>query len=207
MTGGSGGVLPTIPTTNIFSTIATTLFVVTILLSAGVYGYTLFLKQQIAQADRDLSASRTTFEPETLHNLITVSSRIMSAQTLLEQHSVVSELFRLLETTTVKKVKFSNFSYQVKNNIPSISMEVDAEGYNALAYQSQIFNQNPYIKSPSFSNFELGENGTVKAKFQAMIDPSLVSYKRIMDALSAQTQNQSTVPDTTQQVQSTQTSS
>jgi hypothetical protein len=204
LTGGSGGVLPVIPSTNIFSTIASTLFVVTLVVSAGVYGYTIFLKQQIAQADRDLVASRAAFEPETLHNLITVSSRIMSAQTLLNQHVVISALFNLLEATTVKKVKFSNFSYQLKNNVPSISMEIDSEGYNALAYQSQIFSQNPYIKNPSFSNFELGDNGTVKAKFQATLDPSLISYKHIMESLQSQ-QSQSVTPSVPQDTQTTQT--
>jgi len=169
---------------NIFSIIATILFVGSLLVSAGLFGYEKLLTSQIAQADKDLVAARNAFELDTIHNLIDISSHISSTKQLLQKHVVISEVFNLLQSLTVKNVRFDSFSYVEKADSLSISMTGEAKNYNTLAAQSAIFLANTSIKNPSFSDFTLTDTGNVTFKFSADIDPSVVSYKRVVNQTS-----------------------
>jgi len=66
-------------------------------------------------------------------------------------------------------------------------MDVEAQSYNALAEQSDIFAKDTFLKNPQFFGFDLAENGNIKAKFTATVDPTLISYqKKIQKDTSAQ---------------------
>lgn len=184
---GSDALLPPIRGTGILSFLATIIFVVTLVAMGGMYGYKIILNKQVVQADSDLASSRASFEPDTINNLIDVSSRIMSAQQLLKNHVVLSELFNVLQSLTVKKVKFSNFSFKKQNNLSVVSMDGEAQSYNALAAQADVFSKSEFIKNPVFSDFALSETGMVTVKFTATIDPSLISYKRLVDSVASPT--------------------
>lgn len=176
---------PPVHNTNIFSVIASIAFIITIFVCGGLFAYKHVLTGQIAQAENDLVAARAAFEPDTIQKLISVSSEISSAKRLLEQHVVVSEIFSLLQNITVKKVQFDDFSYSKKDKASSISMSGAAQNYSALRAQADLFSQSDFIKNPVFSNFDLAENGNVTFKFESTIDPTLISYKKAVSALSA----------------------
>jgi hypothetical protein len=168
--------LPPIRSTGIIAKFANFIFVITLLVYGGLFGYKYLLNNQIKQADADLVASRAAFEPDTIKSLIDASTRIMSVKKLITNHVVVSELFNELQGMTVRKVRFSNFSYSMKGNDLVVNMDGEALGYNALASQGLVFSESPFIAEPVFSDFSLGETGTVMFKFQAVVNPNLVTY-------------------------------
>lgn len=176
--------LPAVKNINIFSTIATLLFILTLLASVGLFGYKLYIVRQIVQADKDLNEARAAFEPEKIKELLNASTRIDTIENLLNNHFVVSELLVLLEQITVKNASFSTLTYRNIQNIISINLDGEARTYNALAQQSDIFNKSGFFQQQVFSDFSLTDTGTVRFRYSAVVLPELVSYKKVIELLS-----------------------
>jgi len=170
--------------TNIFSAIATVVFLATIIASGGAFVYKNVLTGQIATVSSQLDAARANFQPSTIQELVDANGRIVAVKTLLQKHVAVSALLGLLQNMTLKKVQFSTFTYvgATADNPPTLTMDTTAATYNALAQQELVFSQNQFIKNPKFSDFVLGDNGTITANFFATLDPGLVSYAKVVSA-------------------------
>jgi|SRR3989338_301759 len=170
---------------NIFSLLATVIFVITILVAGGGFIYKNVLIGQIATADKNLAAAREAFQPEKIQELIDANAKIMVTKELLEKHVVVSELLAVFQELTVKKMRFSSLVYTSKTEgLPALSIDGETSTYNAMANQQDIFSKNEFLKEPKFSDFALGENGTILVKFFTKVDPRLVSYKKMVESLS-----------------------
>ena len=166
---------------NIFSIIATVLFTITILAFGGMFGYKIILQNQINEADKALNDAREAIATSKIQELLDANSRISSTKDLLEKHVVVSELLVLLQTMTVKNMRFSELNYTNKDNLSNITASVESASYNAIVQQSKIFDSTSFVQSYSFSDFNLGDNGVVKMKFSADLSPDLFSYKKVVE--------------------------
>lgn len=169
--------------TNIFSLVATILFISTLLVSGGLFGYQMILRQQIDKADTDINTARSAFQVDKIKELIDANNRIVSSKTLLEKHVKLSQMLYLLQDLTVKRIRLMKLTYSYKAGIPTITLQGEALTYNALVEQSNIFAQSDYLKNNQFSNFILADNGNIQADFVSAIDTSLISYKRAIEAL------------------------
>ncbi|HEY0220605.1 MAG TPA: hypothetical protein VGC58_00070 [Candidatus Paceibacterota bacterium] len=163
---------------NVFSIVATFLFVITLFVSGGLFVYQKIIEKQIKDADKELGAAREAFEIEKLEDLIGASVKINSIKGLLDKHFAVSELMVLLQRQTVKSVKFMNFTFKNSDGTRFISMDGEALSYNAIAKQSENFVKSGVVKNIEFSDFTLADTGVVKFKFAGAIDESLISYKQ-----------------------------
>ena len=166
---------------SILSVVGTLLFILAVLTSLGLFAYSRVLTGKISKAEEDLATARAQFQPEKIQELIDENSKIVASKGLLEKHVAVSEVLRLLQTLTIKRMRFSSLDYSNKSGAPAITMDGEALTYNALAQQADIFNTNPLLKSPGFQSFSLGDNGIIKAKFSAGIDPDVVLYKKLLE--------------------------
>ncbi len=170
--------------TNIFSIVATVVFVMTALVSLAMFLYKNILNDQIKQADASVAQARLAYEPEIIQDLIDVSTKIKSSEELLESHVVASEVLNLLEELTVRRMRFDEFAYKNSGlGLPEVKMRGEVQSYNALAQQQEIFFSNDYLKDPKFSGMSLTENGFINVNFETKLDPSLVSYKQAVSAL------------------------
>jgi hypothetical protein len=171
--------------TNIFSIVATILFIVTLLSAGGLFAYKSVLTKQITVADDAILQAQSDLQTDTIKELVDANSRIMASKNILDKHVVVSKILALLNQLTVKRMRYSSLSYENKNNLPTVAMEAEVQTYNALAEQQVIFSENEFVKSPQFSDFNLSDNGNVLVNFVATIDPMLISYKKAVEALPA----------------------
>lgn len=178
---GSG--MNIIHSTNVFSVVATVVFIVTLLTSGGLFFYKYTLNNQIQVADQNILTARAAFEPEIIKQLVDVNARIISAKKLLENHVVVSKLLGLMEDLVLKKMRFTEFNYANTDNNPTLTVIGEVQTYNALAEQQDVFLKSGSIKAPVFSNFNLGDNGYITFNFSATVDPTLISYKKTIEAL------------------------
>ncbi len=179
------GVLSRAPeANNIFNTIATALFILTLFATGAVFLYKNILIKQVSAADVALNEARSAFETDKIQSLLDVNARIGAAKTLLEKHVVVSEVLVLLQNLTVKRMRFSDFRYANLDGLPTLTLNGEVQTYNALAEQSNIFSDSEFIKDQKFSNFALGENGNISVTFFGVLDPKLVSYKKAIESLS-----------------------
>ncbi len=172
------GVLPVARSFNLFSLLATVFFIVTLLTSGGLFIYQKILDGQIIQAGKDIEKAREAFQVGQIKDLIDANSRIKAAETLLENHVVISRIMVLLEELTVKRIRFYDFSYSNKNNSPTLAMKAESQGYNALAVQGEIFSKSEFLRDSRFFDFTAGDNGIVTASFYTTLNPELISYKK-----------------------------
>lgn len=167
--------------------IALTIFIISVLLALGMFGYKFYLKYRIDQMSASLETALGRIQPEPgiIRELIRFDNRIVSTKKLASEHLVLSSLFEFLEVSTPKTVRFSSFSYSMSNEGLELSMNGEARGYAALALQADIFSKSQYLKNSIFSDLNLNGKGDVNFSFKATVDPSLVSYKRQVERVGA----------------------
>jgi hypothetical protein len=166
----------------LFSFLATIIFVLSLIAGVVVFGYNFYLTSNIAKMGNDLTTAKASLDPYTINQISRLNSRIISTQTLLSSHVVLSPLFDFLENSTLKSLRWTNFNYGMTKDGLQLMMQGQARGYSALALQADIFNKTKYIKSPLFTNLTLDDKGNVTFIFSAILDPSIVSYKKSIDS-------------------------
>ena len=176
---GSG--VKIVHSTNLFSVIATVIFIITVLMAGGLFFYKNILANQIKESEKKLAEAQDAYALSSIKELLDVSARITSANSLLNKHVAVSKVLVLIGDLTVRKLRFTDLTYTIKNNIPTVAISGEVQTYNALAEQQDKFLKNEFIKNPTFSNFNLGDNGYIIVDFSTNIDPNFVSYKSTIE--------------------------
>ena len=171
--------------TNLFSVFSTIVFIIALILCGALFAYKQLLTQQIQQSNASVLSAKDAFQPDTIRELTDVSSRISATQKLLNSHIAVYQVFDILQLFTLKKVRFSNFDFQNKQGVLAISMNVESQSYNALATQLDTFSKTESVKTPTFTDFDISDNGNVITRFQATINPVALSYRNAVGALNS----------------------
>ncbi len=168
--------------TDMLTLTANIIFIASLLLFGGLFLFSSLLDRQISQLDTELNSASSSIEPEKIREIIKNNSRIDKSLSILESHQATSRLLKFLGDSAIRRIKFSELSYQNRDNIPSITISSEVGSYNGLAYQEQILRESEYIKNHVFSDISLDDNGSVKFKFTGRIDPELVSYKKLIES-------------------------
>ncbi len=181
---------------NVFNLIAVIVFVATLLASGGLFGYKIYLKQQIDKDNKDISDAQAAFQVDKIKELLDANNRILASKDLLDKHVAVSSLLTLLQSLTVRRLRLVTLDYSNKTGQNVISLSGQAQNYNALVEQSRIFEESQYLSNNIFSNFTLEDNGYIKVDFDSAVDTSLISYKKALEAVN--TTGSTTTNNTTQ---------
>ena len=167
---------------SLLSFLGLVIFMISVVLAAGMFGYKFYLKYHIKNMGTALEEARVSLQPEVIEELTRLDNRIISTKELVSKHKMLSPLFEFLETSTPKTVRFNDFRYQVSGSEIELFMKGEARGYTALAFQANIFNKSEYFREPVFSDLNLNDRGDVIFSFTAKLDPSLVSYSRQLES-------------------------
>jgi hypothetical protein len=167
--------------TTLFAFISTTVFVISVVLAVGIFGYDRYLLAHIGTLGNDLTAAKQSLQPDTINALVRANQRILSTKTLLSQHVALSPFFDYLETATLKNVRFTQFLYETTDKGIQVTMHGMARSYTDVALQSDAFNKAGFIIGPVFSDLNLDAKGNVIFAFRATLDPSIVSYKKRLE--------------------------
>lgn len=168
---------------NLLSFIATIIFVASVILAIGVFGYKFFLKYSIDKMGVALDEARTALQSETIEELTRFDNRIIATKDLIAKHHVVTPLFEFLENSTPRAVRFNDFRYLTSENGLELHMRGEARGYAALALQADIFSKSAHFNGPIFSDLSLNERGEVLFNFKTTVSPDLVSYTNEVERL------------------------
>lgn len=171
---GGGGIV------NLFSFI---IFIIALLSVGGAYLYRESVKTNIEEYKKSLAIAKNQFEPSLITELQILDKRLNAATAILDQHVAVSPIFVLLEESTLPTVRYSDFTYDIdaKTNLVNVEMKGEAKGYNFIALQADLFNDNKFIKNPIFSDLVLDQNGNVDFNLTFSVDKSLISYESFLD--------------------------
>ena len=178
---------------NLFMFIAVIVFLGTLAIAGGLYFYRALLERNIASLSQSVARVEEVVSTEIIKNLRNVDIRINVAEDLINQHKAVSSLFEALEVLTLKKVRFSQFSYSLnQEGTSNISLSGEADNYKALAFQSDVISKNEYFKNPIFSNFGLNIFGNVTFDLESDISNDLILYKNNLDSVISKPVEQET---------------
>ncbi|MEK9167866.1 MAG: hypothetical protein AAB769_00835 [Patescibacteria group bacterium] len=164
----------------VFFGISLVIFIIAAASSIGVYGYEKFLGKRIESMNVSLERARASFKPATILELKRMNGRITATDQILAQHVAFSEFFKLLETLTLKSVRFDQFDYAYAPEGITISLKGKAHNYSSVALQSDIIGASTYLKNPIFANLGLDQKGNVSFDLSLYADPSLVLYKETL---------------------------
>lgn len=160
--------------------LAMLVFVASVILAFGVFGYKFYLKYSIEKMGISLESARAVLQPEAIRELTRLDNRLVFSQELIGGHKIISPLFDFLETSTPVNLRFSSFSYTTTDRGVELVLGGQARGYTTLALLSEVFNETQYFLNPIFFDINLNERGEVVFSFRASVDPGLITYKRVV---------------------------
>lgn len=167
---------------SLLSIFAVILIVSSLVLAGAVFAYTVVLKNKIEEVKGQVIAKEKEFNFDTINNIVRIDRKMKAVETLLNNHTAVSNLFTVLEENTLKNVRFTSFgfSYLSPTKI-ALTMKGQARTFGAVARQTERFSTatstKAYFNDPLFSDFSLDEKGGVIFSFITTLDPKLIVYK------------------------------
>lgn len=171
---------------NLFLSLGVIIFFLTLALAGGAYLYKVLIRKNIDEKEAMLEKAKKAFEPSLIADVKRLDSRIASAKTILDNHSAVVPVFDLLESLTLKTIRFTEFSYSNAGGAPMLDIKGEAQSYASVALLSDSFASNEKIKNPVFSDINLSESGWVQFAFTASLDPSTVAFRNYFTASSGE---------------------
>lgn len=171
---------------NLFSLIGTVLFIATLALGGGAYFYQSVLEKQIAENKASLDLAKDAFDPQLINQIVRLDTRIETTKKLLASHISVTPLFDYISTITLKSVRFRNFSFAyLAPDKVVVTMQGQGQGYASVALQSDLLNQQKYLRETVVGDMNLEPTGLVSFSVSTIIDPILVSYNNVINPVSA----------------------
>lgn len=158
-------------------------FLASLASAGGAYLYRGSVEANIDEYKRSLAIAKNQFEPSLITELQILDKRLNAANVILDQHVAVSPIFELLQDSTLPTVRYSDFTYDIDSttNLVNVEMKGEAKGYNFIALQADLLNENKFIKNPIFSDLVLDQNGNIDFNLTFSVDKSLVSYESFLD--------------------------
>ncbi|TSC59435.1 MAG: Uncharacterized protein G01um1014107_342 [Parcubacteria group bacterium Gr01-1014_107] len=165
----------------LFSWLTTFVFILALLSTLGVFGYSNYLVRQNEAKKAAIKKEIEAFEPELTQALRDIKARIDSGKELLNNHLAVSLFLTFLQSVVLRDVFFNDFSFSTS---PGESVSVNASGeapsYASVSFQSDVLEEADFIKSLSFSGLNLNEEGGVVFELKAELDPQVALYKNVI---------------------------
>lgn len=173
------------PSRSLLGFVATLIFTLSVLAALGAFGYKWYLGYSIEKMKLEFESGKAALDPETVGEITRLNNRILATESLLNRHTVLSPLFRYLEASTIRNVRFTDFRYESTNEGIKIVLKGEARGYTALALQAEEFKKVDNFQSLSFSDLRLDENGNVTFSLESVVNPVLLSYRKEVERLGA----------------------
>jgi hypothetical protein len=188
---------------NILLFISIIIFVISVIAAGLVYFYKSTLEKSVAASEEELARAKDAFDGNFITDLQTADKRLRAAGDVLGNHIILSPIFEILQSSTLKTVRFTKFTHTVVGTGAGARIEVKMSGrakdYTAIALQSDALTRSKYIKDPLFSNLTLDDQSNVLFEVVFTVDPHLVLFTDVIakgdsaTGTSSQTQTQQQV--------------
>jgi hypothetical protein len=179
---------------SLYMTLATLLFIISLLGAGGVYAYQQYLTNALQSYKDDLATREKQFNTSLIQELKAEEVKLTLAHNLLNTHLALSQIFDIVGRFTIEKVRFMSLDLAMPTGQDD-GIKLSLQGYGtsltAVAFQSKVFNQlsqyglGQVVKNPILSNPTIGNNGSVAFGFTATIDPSTLSYEKLVSPASS----------------------
>ena len=96
---------------SLISFLTLVVFIISIVLAFGMFGYKYYLKYSINKMSSDLETVKETLQEETIRELTRLNNRVISTRELLDSHQLITPLFEFIEASTPVAVRFNDFQF------------------------------------------------------------------------------------------------
>jgi len=166
--------------TGLLGVVAASLFVLVIVLTAGLYAYKWITKNSIVSLQKELAAAEAGLDTETIQKMSAFSRKLASGKKLIIQHKAISNFLTFLSANTVKNIEFTDFNYTTTQDSGIlVSLSGESLDYASLALEQNILEKESSIKQMSFGNLSLVEGGRVSFDLSVTLDPKMVLYTSV----------------------------
>lgn len=162
----------------ILSSLSLVLFFVMVAISGGVYAWKYYTEQNVADLAESVVKTQKEFEPSSITKLQQLDKQLRNANTLVKNHIVLSPVFNLLESSTLKQVQFNKFDIAFDDTKGfQVKMSGVAADYETIAQQSDALGGSTFLKNVIFSNFTLNQFGKVSFDLSFGIAPEFLNFQ------------------------------
>lgn len=167
---------------SIFSVAGGVIFAAAVALGGLAFGYEFLLKQERDGKNQELALIKESVDRSVVEELARLSTRLTSAEDLLNKHLAPTALFSLLEQDTVQGVRFTDFQMQLtETGDTELELSGAAQNFNTLAYQSQRLSQNPHLRNQIFGDITVEETESgadfISFSFTATVSSDLLTAR------------------------------
>jgi hypothetical protein len=139
--------------------------------------------------------------------LARLDMRFNSAGELLEKHLSVSTFFNVLGKSTLRSIRYANFTYKAElGAAPKIKMEGQAQNFAAVALQIDEFNNTEnkkYFTGVQVTEPNLDQKGNITFMFNSELNAPSFSYATVQLAKGVSISSTTPFGSTTQQTGTT----
>ncbi len=154
-----------------------------ILLSLGLYGYSFYLKTEIAKDTDILKNNGKALDKFNLSEIKSLSYRLKMANGLIAEHQYIGSLFNILEKSIEGRIVYNSFnlSFDDSKNKYNLSLQGEGANYESVIKQIDILKSKTY--SDYFSNLEVRSivNKPNSISFSLNMDVSLTGEDKMKD--------------------------
>lgn len=140
--------------------------VAVLILWAGAFTYLQIQQKALKRVQVDLSKLEGEFDAKTIQELQLVSVSLSSLQKLLASHVYSSSAFTFLERNTLNAIQFTSFNFSVKDY--TVKLAGEGVNFSAASEQLRVFQGHSLVRSVSFKNLSLTDDGNIR--FNALIE-------------------------------------
>lgn len=124
--------------------------------------------KDLASVKNTIAEERTDEKIKSEKYVLEWQRKINDAYFLIQNHSLSSKIFPLLQKDCHPRVWFSNFTLDVSVN--SLSVSGIADSFTSLGQQLIIFNKEPLIKEAKLSNVIMNKRGQIEFGLNISVD-------------------------------------
>jgi hypothetical protein len=153
------------------------IFIFSIIAAVGLYFYEGIVKSDIQNLESQLANAEKNIDKKTIDEMSQFGKKLDLIKSIVYKHQVISGFLGSLASSTVSAVQFTDFNYgNLEEGKLTVTLRGNALSYAAIALQEQVFSQNKYFKSVSFSNLNLTDKGIVSFDLAISVDPKISLY-------------------------------
>jgi len=130
-----------------------------------------FQEKKIQDLEGNIATTGIPQQKELERKVFEYQKKINDFSTLLAAHKIPSNLFKLIEESTLPNVWLSLFILNTKG--PQLRLTGEAEDVLVLARQISVFKESKFVKDIEFLSLNLEEEGRIKFNLTIFLNPQI----------------------------------
>jgi hypothetical protein len=168
-------------------------FLLSVIVSVGVFGYTKIIERTIVDSTTKVKAIQAALQPELISELMRIDARMKGVQRLTSGHIAVSALLDHLEAVTLNDVTYTQLTFKTEpaSAVYNLTLQGETGAIPSVALQTDQFRKSEYLLSPVVTKLDRPSvEGTTKTPnarttmfaVSMSMDPRLVSYAAALES-------------------------